>query len=75
MVLNQDLSKVVPTSRLSEELNSRKTTLQDEISRLEQQLRSKPQPQSENQEQGDIRKVKDEDGQVRIWSSSSTSSS
>ena len=69
MILNQDLSKVVPHSKLSEELRSRSIVLQEEISRIEKELmvktKVKPDPLT-----GNIKKVEDSEGQVKIWSSS-----
>jgi hypothetical protein len=69
MVLNQDLSKVVPTSKLSEDLKSDRSALQEKINRLEAEL-SKPDPPV-MQAQSDVKKVENEKGQVRIWSTSS----
>jgi hypothetical protein len=73
MVLNQDLSRVVPTSKLSEELLSKRSVLQERISSLEQELSEKPMVKADSQSsKTDIKKVQDEEGNVRIWSSSQT---
>jgi len=69
MVLNQDISKVVPSSKLSEDLMSSRTALQEKISKLETEL-NKPEP-AIVAKQSDVKKVENEEGQVRIWSSSS----
>ncbi len=68
MVLNQDLSKVVPSSKLSEDLMTSRSALQEKINKLEAELNG-PDP-SIPPTQTDVKKVKNEDGQVRIWSSS-----
>ena len=68
MVLNQDLSKVVPSSKLSEDLMTSRSALQEKINKLEAEL-NRPDP-SIPPTQTDVKKVKNEDGQVRIWSSS-----
>jgi len=72
MMLTQDLGRMVPSSRLAEELLAKKSTLQEEITKLEQGLSAKTAPKAETQPEG-LKKIKDEDGQVRIWSSSSAS--
>ena len=72
MMLTQDLGRMVPSSRLAEELLAKKATLQEEISKLEQELSAQTAPKAETQPEG-LKKIKDEDGQVRIWSSSSAS--
>jgi len=69
MALNQVLSKVVPSSKLSEDLKSDRSALQEKIDKLEAEL-SKPDPPSA-QAQSDVKKVENDKGQVRIWSSSS----
>jgi len=69
MVLNQDLSKVVPTSKLAEDLMSNCASLQEKIRNLEADL-GKPDP-AVSATQDKVKKVENEDGQVRIWSSSS----
>jgi hypothetical protein len=69
MVLNQDLSKVVPSSKLSEDLMANRLALQEKINKLEIEL-NKPDPPVAPA-QSDLKKVENEDGQVRIWSSSS----
>ena len=68
MVLNQDLSKIVPSSKLSEELLSRRVSLQEVISKLEHELEAKPEVKPEDA-RSTVKKVEDEEGQVRIWSS------
>jgi len=70
MVLTQDLGRMVPSSRLAEELLARKSSLQEEIAKLENELSVKPIAKTDAPPEG-IKKVKDEGGQVRIWSSSS----
>jgi hypothetical protein len=70
MMLTQDLGRMVPFSRLAEELLAKKSSLQEEITKLEQELSAKAAHKPETRPEG-IKKVKDEDGQVRIWSSSS----
>ena len=70
MVLNQDLSKVVPSSKLAEEIISSRSELQEKINKLELEL-SKPEP-PQIPTQSDVKKVENGEGQVRIWSSSSS---
>ncbi len=72
MVLTQDLGRMVPTSRLAEELTVKKVSLKEEISALERELAVKPVARSSAPPDG-VRKVQDEEGQVKIWSSSSSS--
>jgi hypothetical protein len=69
MVLNQDLSKVVPSSKLSEELTASCSALQEKINKLETELK-KPDPAVATKP-SNVKKVENDDGQVRIWSSSS----
>jgi uncharacterized protein HemX len=69
MVLNQDLSKVVPTSKLAEDLMSSCASVQEKIRKLEADL-GKPDT-AVSSTQDEVKKVENEDGQVRIWSSSS----
>jgi len=71
MILNQDLGRVVPSSKLSEELTFKMAALQEEISKLEKELSEKPQPKESTQELTGVRRLREEDGKVRIWSSSS----
>jgi hypothetical protein len=68
MVLNQDLSKVVPTSNLHEELMSGRSVLQERISKLEAEL-SIPEPPKPIV-QSDVRRIQNQDGKVRIWKTS-----
>lgn len=70
MVLNQDLSRVVPSSELSEELLVKRSGLQQEISKIEEELAERPAVKTEGPPSG-VKKVQDHDGQVRIWSSTS----
>jgi L-lactate utilization protein LutC len=70
MVITQDLGRMVPSSRLAEELLTKKSSLQAEITKLEHELSTKPIVKTDAPPEG-IKKIKDEDGQVRIWSSSS----
>lgn len=72
MVLHQDLSKVVPSSKLAEEILAKSSEIQAQISKLEAELSSKPEIKAENQQAGSVKKLQEEDGQVRIWSSSSS---
>jgi len=72
MVLTQDLGRMVPSSRLAEELLARKSSLQEEISKLEHELAVKPVAKTDSAPEG-VRKLKDDEGQVRIWSSASSS--
>jgi hypothetical protein len=72
MMLNQDLGRVVPSSRLSEEITSKMKTLQEEISKLEVELNAKTETKREPQEIAGIKKVQEGDGQVKIWSSSNS---
>jgi hypothetical protein len=69
MVLNQDLSKVVSSSKLYEDLMADRSALQEKINKLEIEL-NKPDPPVASA-QSDLKKIENEDGQVRIWSSSS----
>jgi hypothetical protein len=72
MVVNQDLSKVVPSSKLAEEILGRSAKLQKEIQRLEEELSREPEHKREAAPLSEgIKKLKDEGGQVRIWSSKS----
>jgi hypothetical protein len=72
MMVTQDLGRIVPASSLAEELLLKKTSLQEDISKLEHELNAKPEAKTESSSE-EIQKVKDEDGQVRIWSSSQAS--
>jgi hypothetical protein len=72
MVLNQNLGTTVPGSKLADEMVASRFGMQSEIARLEQELSEKPVPKAEPQFSEDIKKVKDEKGKVRIWSSSSS---
>ncbi len=70
MMLTQDLGRMVPSSTLAEELLAKKSSLQEEIAKLEQELSKKPIVKTDTSSEG-IKKIKDEDGEVRIFSSSS----
>jgi hypothetical protein len=70
MVINQDLGRMVPASRLASDLVIRRESLQAEITVLEQELAKKPEKKSETQEPAPIRKYQDDEGHIRIWPSS-----
>ena len=72
MVLNQNLGTVVPTSGLANEIIAKSNELQAEIVRLEKELSVKPVEVKSEAEQS-VKKFQDEEGHVRIWSSSSDS--
>ena len=67
MVLTQDLGKVVPSSQLANELESKSKALQEKIDKVELQLKV---PDTAPKEEGESRKYVSSDGEVRIWSSS-----
>jgi hypothetical protein len=73
MVVNQNLGTVVPGSQLAEDLLAKSSTIQQEITKLEnEELASKLQLKRKiAEDQTKVKKVQDEDGRVRIWSSSS----
>jgi len=73
MVLNQTLGTVVPASNLADELLAQREALQNEITRLENELKEKPAEVNAVVDQS-VKKVLDEEGRVRIWSSSSSES-
>ena len=72
MVLNQNLGTTVPGSRLAEEMHANRITVQEEITRLEIELATKPTQSNKAREQTNVKKVEDDGGKVRIWSSSSS---
>lgn len=71
MVLNQNLGTTVPGSRLAEEMHANRKAMQEEIVRLEAELLVKPLHRKEVNEDTNVKRVQDDGGKVRIWSSSS----
>ena len=66
MVLTQDLGKVVPSSELARDLESKSKVLQEKIEKLELLLRT---PEVKPQNESESRKFENSDGEVRIWAS------
>ena len=68
MILTQDLGKVVPSSELAREIESKSKTLQEKIKKLEELLLK---PEKTQQSEESSKKFINQKGEVRIWSSSS----
>ena len=66
MVLTQDLGKVVPSSELARDLESKSKVLQEKIEKLELLLRT---PEVKPQNESESRKFENSGGEVRIWAS------
>lgn len=72
MVTNQNLGTLVPGSKLAEELLGKRSLLQQEITKLENEelLSVRKKPSESEDDQKNVKKVEDGEGRVRIWSSS-----
>jgi hypothetical protein len=70
MVLTQNLGKVVPSSELARELESKSKTIQEKIKKLEDLLLIQEKAQ---QSEESSKKFVNQKGEIRIWSSSSGS--
>ena len=70
MVLTQDLGKVVPSSELAREIESKSKALQEKINKLEQLLLV---PEADSQKDDTSKKFVSPEGEVRIWSTSTGS--
>ena len=65
MVVTQDLGKVVPSSELARDLETKSKALQEKITKLEQLLLA-----PDKQDERPSKKFVNDKGEVRIWSSS-----
>ena len=70
MLVNQSLGIVNPDSDLGKNLKAQREVLQKEIDRMEAELARPPVPKEASQPKK-FKKLVQDDGKVRIWSSSS----